>query len=269
MQVKKKLLPMIATATSFLSYADATPAPQDPPSQENRAIAAAQLQPTPFTNDELKTIRSWANSKNGILRSIASYNDPFTQAFNRKNPAAQPLTFEGVNSAFVEQFQIPLERLIKIDSDLKGVDQSYPHYAYLSSPVQWNSKSLKQPFRILHRDQKSIDKDRQAIEDNNFSGQNGNPLSSDDKRLALRALKLTRPHWDLRSPYRSAKLETTKDGFLRSLEFDVAKVGAPELKQPRTIYFQHREDQETPSEIPQGTIFLKPNQYQDIRKANP
>jgi hypothetical protein len=134
----------------------------------------------------------------------------------------------------------------------------------------WNTQSrTEQLFLLLHRDQKSIEADIQAIQAYNFSGQNGMaPLSPRDKSLALRALVLIKPHWDLRSSRISAKLKFDDDGSLVSLE-DVAKVGEPKLSKPRTIYFQNTENQKTPSEIPEGAIYLKPNQYQDIRKAKP
>jgi hypothetical protein len=269
MEVKKKLLPLFMTATTFLNSANATPAPQDPPSEGNRAIAAAQLQPTALTDDELKTIQSWANSKNGILRSIASYNDPLTKAFNKINPAGQALTFEGVNSAFVSKFKQPVKKLIKINHDLPNFDQSNPHFAYLSRPLLWNSKeATRQLFRFMPRSLESVREDIQKITTNNFSPEEGGRLSEPDERIALKVLRsIKSPYWDVRSPYSDAYLTIGEDGALQKLEYNLGVARQPEKKQPRTIVFKSEDDKtDNPPNNPVEQVNLVSGEYEDIKK---
>jgi hypothetical protein len=176
-----------------------------------------------------------------------------------------------VNSAFVSKFKQPVKKLIKINDDLLNFYQSNPHFAYLSGPVQWNSNgATRQLFRFKTRSLESVHEDIKKIRTNNFSPEEGGILPKPDQRIALRVLEsIKSPYWDVGSPYSDANLTLREDDALKKLEYNLVFAQEPKIIQRRTIYFQDRDDQETPSKIPKGAIKLKPNQYQDISKAKP
>jgi hypothetical protein len=236
----------------------------DPEAKRSELIQG--LTPVPSKED---VIKSWANSKNGILRSIASYNDPFTKAFNEKNPADKPLTFEGVNSAFDSQFNESVNKLIKINHMLPKFDQSNPHFAYLSKPVQWNSKeATRQLFRFMPRSLKSVQEDIKKIAKNDFLLEAGENLSRSDRDIALKELQsIKSPYWDVRSPYSDADLTLGEDGALQKLEYNLGVAQEPQKSQPRTIVFKSENDTtDNPPHNPEEQVYLVSGEYEDIEK---
>lgn len=255
--------------------------PQEPKSNQsteaNRSALTKGLQPI---KSESETIKGWANSKNGILRSIFYQNDPFLKKLNELNPdITKPLTFEGINKAFKEQFNTSVQKLIKIDHKLTGLDQESPYYVYLSKPVQWNSKGeTRQLFRIVPRTMGSkdsdVERDIDQITENKFKADQGGPLNRDEKDLAIKQLKSIKSgYWDLRSPYSGAQLAKNDDGSLKTLEFNLGKVNEPNLSQPKKINFMGSDSPEIPEGAVNGivegpgnsvTAYLIPGQYRVI-----
>ena len=270
-------------ATALLASPSNAQLPQESkPNQSTEDKRSALTQGLQPIKSESETIKDWANSPNGILRSIFYQNDPFLKKLNELNSdIAKPLTFEGINKAFEERFNTSVQKLIKIDHELTDFDQASPYYVYLSKPVQWNSKGeTRQLFRIVPRTMgyknSDVQKNFDQIIENKFDVAQGGRLNRDDKAIAIKQLQSIKSgYWDLRSPYSGAQLAKNDDGSLNTLEFNLGIVNKPEEIQPRKIIFTGSDSTEIPKEAKNGivegpnksvTAYLIPGQYTVITK---
>ena len=246
------------------------------PTQDKRRNEVLKaLKPQVLTDAEKAIVSKWVNSENGVLRSIYYYHmDSLVSTFNKTNPSIdKPLTLKGVNSAFSNgRDNVSLDKFIKIDHPLTGLDQSHPYYAYLTNPIKRTPNGTpRQLFRIL-----PIDSTRVADSIAEIKDQDKVSLSDEDRALALRLLQpMKSGYWDLRSPYSGAQLAKNDDGSLNTLEFNLGIVNKPEEIQPRKIIFTGSDSTEIPKEAKNGivegpnksvTAYLIPGQYTVITK---
>jgi hypothetical protein len=247
-----------------------------PTQDQRRDEVLKALKPQVLTDAEKAIVSKWVNSENGVLRSIYYYHmDSLVSTFNKTNPSIdKPLTLKGVNSAFSNgRDNVSVDKFIKIDHPLTGLDQSHPYYAYLTNPIKRTPNGTpRQLFRIL-----PIDSTRVADSIAEIKDQDKVSLSDEDRALALRLLQpMKSGYWDLRSPYSGAQLAKNDDGSLNTLEFNLGIVNKPEEIQPRKIIFTGSDSPEIPEGAENGivkgpdensvTAYLKSGEYTEIIK---
>jgi len=141
-----------------------------------------------FSTD-IADVKSWANSKNDILRALYHFNQGLSKKFNKDFAKSDSLVLDDVNQHFKNHLGKDVQELIQLD------DQSAPWRSVLKYEVVLNEdfsvkNSLKQKtrFSLVKVPQIQIQQWKELILSNNFSKEQGNKLHPHVQQRAIRIL---------------------------------------------------------------------------------